>query len=224
MATKKKKATVKELGHLFASSQVLIFTDYRGLKVSDLTNLRRVLRDKGVEYHITKNTLAELAAHKASMDGMLPMLDGPTAIAFVGEDIPGAAKALTDFVRTSKIMQIRGGLMGNKTITADQVNDLTKILTKEQYLSQLLGAMRSPIQSFVNVLNAPIQAFVNVLNARLDKLKEGGASAPEAEVEAAAAPVAEVSTESAPETQAETATEATEEAPAETAATGETEA
>lgn len=173
MATKKKKETVKELGSLFANSQVLIFTDYRGLKVSELTNLRRVLRDKGVEYHITKNTLAELAANKHSMDGMLPMLDGPTAIAFVGNDIPGAAKALTDFVRTSKILQIRGGLMGNKTITADQVNDLTKILSKEQYISQLLGAMKGPLQSFVNVLNAPLQSFVNVLNARLDQMKEG---------------------------------------------------
>jgi large subunit ribosomal protein L10 len=139
-----------------------------------------VLRDKGVEYHITKNTLAELAANRHNMDGMLPMLDGPTAIAFVGDDIPGAAKILTDFVRTSKIMQIRGGLMGNKTITADEVNDLTKILSKEQYISQLLGAMKGPIQSFANVLNAPIQGFVNVLNARLDKLKEGGTAAPEA--------------------------------------------
>lgn len=179
MATKKKKETVKELGHLFANSQVLIFTDYRGLKVSEITNLRRVLRDKGVEFHVTKNTLAELAAHRHSMDSMIPMLDGPTAIAFVGDDIPGAAKALTDFVRTSKILQIRGGLMGSKTITADQVSDLTKILSKEQYIAQLLGSMKAPIQNFVNVLNAPLQGFVNVLNARLDQLKgEGGEAAP----------------------------------------------
>ncbi len=181
MATKKKKEKVKELGNLFANSQVLIFTDYRGLKVSDITNLRRVLREKGVEYHVTKNTLAELAAHRSGMDSMLPMLDGPTAIAFVGDDIPGAAKALTDFVRISKVLQIRGGLMGNKTISADQVSDLTKILTKEQYLSQLLGAIRAPIQNFVNVLNAPLQGFVNVLNARLDKLKEEGGTAEPAE-------------------------------------------
>ena len=177
MATKKKKETVKELNHLFASSEVLIFTDYRGLKVADITNLRRILRDKGVEFHVTKNTLAELAANRSGMDSMVPMLDGPTAIAFVGEDIPGAAKALTDFVRTSKILQIRGGLMGNKTISAEQVTELTKILTKEQYIAQLLGSMKAPIQNFVNVLNAPLQGFVNVLNAYLDKLKESGESA-----------------------------------------------
>jgi len=218
MATKKKKATVKELGHLFANSSVLIFTDYRGLKVSDLTNLRRVLRDKGVEYHITKNTLAELAAHRASMDGMLPMLDGPTAIAFVGDDIPGAAKILTDFVRTSKILQIRGGLMGNKTISADEIGDLTKILTKEQYLSQLMGAMRAPIQNFVNVLNAPIQSFVNVLSARLDHMKEGGASVPEVVSEAASEPVAEVASEVAVEPVSEVASEPVAEVATEAAA------
>lgn len=177
MATKKKKETVKELNHLFQNSQVLIFTDYRGLKVSDITTLRRQLRDKGVEYHVTKNTLGELAATRAGMEAMAPMLDGPTAIAFVGDDIPGAAKVLTDFVRTSKILQIRGGIMGKSIITADQVSDLTKILTREQYLSQLLGAMKGPIQNFANVLNAPIQGFVNVLNARLDKLKEEAAPA-----------------------------------------------
>jgi large subunit ribosomal protein L10 len=213
MATKKKKETVKELNQLFQNSQVLIFTDYRGLSVSDITNLRRQLRSKGVEYHVTKNTLGELAAERSGMEAMNPMLDGPTAIAFVGDDIPGAAKVLTDFVRTSRILQIRGGIMGKSVISADQVNDLTKILSREQYISQLLGAMKGPIQNFTNVLNAPLQGFVNVLNARLDQMKEGGAT------EATAEPVAatsEAATDApAPaETAAETTTEAA--APAET--------
>jgi len=177
MATKKKKETVKELNHLFQNSQVLIFTDYRGLTVSDITSLRRQLRDKGVEYHVTKNSLTELAAERAGLDAMTPMLDGPTAIAFVGDDIPGVAKVLTDFVRASKILQIRGSIMGKSVISADQVNSLTKILSREQYLSQLMGAMKGPIQSFTNVLNAPIQGFVNVLNARLDQLKAEGEQA-----------------------------------------------
>jgi large subunit ribosomal protein L10 len=184
MATKKKKETVKELNHLFQDSQVLIFTDYRGLTVSDITNLRRQLREKGVEYHVTKNTLSELAASRAGMDTMLPMLDGPTAIAFVKDDIPGAAKVLTDFVRTSRILQIRGGVMGKSVISADQVSDLTKILSREQYIAQLLGAMKGPIQNFTNVLNAPLQGFANVLNARLNQLKEEGGASAEAGAEA----------------------------------------
>ena len=210
MATKKKKEKVKELNQLFTNSQVLIFTDYRGLKVADITSLRRQLRDKGVEFHVTKNTLAELSANRVGMEDMIPMLDGPTAIAVLGEDIAGASKVLTDYARTSKILQIRGGLMGSKTITADQVSDLTKILSKEQYIAQLMGAMRAPIQNFVNVLNAPLQGFVNVLNAQLNKLKDAGPAATEA--------VSEIPAEAATEAPAET------EAPSEEAATTEAEA
>src|SRR3954468_1947696 len=120
MPTARKKTQVRELQDLFQSSQVLIFTDYRGMTVAEITNLRRQLRDKGVEYHVTKNTLTTLAADKAGRAGMTAVLDGPTAIAFVGDDIPGAAKVLTDFVRTSRILQIRGGLVGHTVISADQ--------------------------------------------------------------------------------------------------------
>src|SRR6476659_1274076 len=126
MPTARKKVAVKELQELFTNSPVLIFTDYRGLSVSDITNLRRQLRDKGVEYHVTKNTLTILAADKAGLGDMGKLLDGPTAIAFVGDDIQGAAKVLTDFVRTSRILQIRGGLMGHNRISADKVGELTK--------------------------------------------------------------------------------------------------
>src|SRR5687768_6053236 len=138
MPTAKKRATVKELQGLLSSSQVLIFTDYRGLSVSEITNLRRQLREKGVEYHVTKNTLTTLAANRANIDVNIlgQLLDGPTAIAFVGDDIPGGAKALSDFARTARsTLQIRGGLVGRQVISADQVNDLTKILTREQYVA-----------------------------------------------------------------------------------------
>src|SRR6476619_7159308 len=110
MPTARKKEAVKELQDLFTKSQVLIFTDYRGLSVADITNLRRQLREKGVEYHVTKNTLTTRAAEHAGLETLGPLLDGPTAIAFVGDDIPGAAKVIGDFARTSRILHIRGGL------------------------------------------------------------------------------------------------------------------
>src|SRR5436305_12244244 len=110
MPTAKKKEAVKELQELLQNSQVLIFTDYRGLSVADITNLRRQLRDKGVEYHVTKNTLTILAAQHAGLGELAELLDGPTAIAFVGDGIPGAAKGLGDCGRTSRILQIRGCL------------------------------------------------------------------------------------------------------------------
>lgn len=159
MPTTKKRGTVKDLQKLFASSSVLIFTDYRGLSVSDITNLRRQLRDKGVEYHVTKNTLTTLAANKAGMEAMAPMLDGPTAIAFVGDDIAGAAKVLSDFVRTSRILQIRGGLAGRTVLNEYQVGDLTKILPREQYIAKILGSMNSPVSNMVNVMSGTIRSL-----------------------------------------------------------------
>lgn len=174
MPTAKKRGTVKDLQKLFASSSIMIFTDYRGLSVSDITNLRRQLRDKGVEYHVTKNTLSTLAANKAGMEAMAPMLDGPTAIAFVGDDIAGAAKVLSDFVRTSKILQIRGGLAGSTVLNEYQVGDLTKILSRDQYIAKILGSMNSPISNMVNVMSGTIRSFMNVMQARVDQMKEQG--------------------------------------------------
>lgn len=173
MPTARKKETVKEINQLFNQSQVLIFTDYRGLRVSDLNNLRRQLRDKGVEYHISKNTLTTLAAKRAGVDQMGNLLDGPTAIAFVGDDIPGAAKVLQDFVRTSRILTIRGGLAGKQVLNADQVSDLTKVLPREQYIAKIMGSLNMPVTSLVSVLANTIRGFMNVLNALIDQ--QGGA-------------------------------------------------
>src|SRR5436190_22028069 len=169
MPTARKKEAVKELQDLFQNSQVLIFTDYRGLSVADITNLRRQLRDKGVEYHVTKNSLTTLASEHAGLGDLGELLDGPTAIAFVNDDIPGAAKVLADFVRTSRILQIRGGLMGHTTISADQVGDLTKLLTREQYIARVLGSMQSPISGMVGALAGVIRNFMNVMQARVDQ-------------------------------------------------------
>jgi large subunit ribosomal protein L10 len=188
MPTPRKRETVKELQKLFKGSQVLIFTDYRGLSVSEISNLRRQLREKGVEYHVAKNTLTTLAAHRSGLDNMNPMLDGPTAIAFVGDDIPGAAKVLSDFVRTSKILQIRGGLAGSIVLNADQVGDLTKILTRPEYIARVLGLMQSPMSSMVNVLSGTIRSFMNVMQARVDQLKEQGDTSADTEGIALEAP------------------------------------
>ncbi|HVG01017.1 MAG TPA: 50S ribosomal protein L10 [Chloroflexia bacterium] len=174
MPTARKKETVKEMNQLFNRSQVLIFTDYRGLRVSDLNNLRRQLRDKGVEYHISKNTLTTLAAKRAGVDELANLLDGPTAIAFVGDDIPGAAKVLQDFVRTSRILTIRGGLAGKTVLNAEQVGDLTKILPREQYIAKVMGSLNMPVTSLVSVLANTIRGFMNVMNALIEK--QGGAA------------------------------------------------
>ncbi|HUP26804.1 MAG TPA: 50S ribosomal protein L10 [Chloroflexia bacterium] len=214
MPTAKKREKVRDLNKLFTSSSVLIFTDYRGLSVSEITNLRRQLRDKGVEYHVAKNTLSTLAANRSGMESMAPMLDGPTAIAFVGDDIAGAAKVLSDFVRTSRILQIRGGLAGRTVLNEYEVGDLTKILPREQYIAKVLGSMNSPVSSMVNVLSGTIRSFMNVMQARVDQMKEQGDATGTAAT-AADAPAADTlgdtSTDSSGDTPADAdgATEAT---------------
>src|SRR5687767_2117147 len=214
MPTARKRSTVKDLQKLYTSSSVLIFTDYRGLSVSEITNLRRQLRDKGVEYHVTKNTLSSLAATKAGMEAMAPMLDGPTAIAFVGDDIAGAAKVLSDFVRTSKILQIRGGLAGRTVLNEYQVGDLSKILTREQYIAKMLGSMNSPVSNMVNVMSGTIRSFMNVMQARVDQMKEQAGDTGDATAEA----TAEVSTEAQASVAGEPDANATAPAPTDTTA------
>jgi large subunit ribosomal protein L10 len=205
MPTARKKETVKEINQLFNQSQVLIFTDYRGLRVSDLNNLRRQLRDKGVEYHISKNTLTTLAAKRAGVDEMGPLLDGPTAIAFVTDDISGAAKVLQDFVRTSRILTIRGGLAGKQILNADQVGDLTKILPREQYVAKIMGSLNMPVTSLVSVLANTIRGLMNVLNAIIEQ--QGGA--PDTAETATDESAGESATGSAGDTAPEAATEET---------------
>lgn len=206
MPTTRKKEIVKDLHGLLSNSQVLVFTDYRGMTVAEISNLRRQLREKGVEYHVTKNTLTTLAANRVGMEGLEQMLDGPTAIAFVGDDIPGGAKVLADFVKASKVLTIRGGLAGRIVLNPDQVSDLTKILTREQYIAKMLGSMQSPISSMMNVLNGTIRGFMNVMQARIDQLKEQGDTGATED----AAPEASIAEESAPEASvAETAPQAT---------------
>jgi large subunit ribosomal protein L10 len=205
MPTARKKETVKEINQLFNQSQVLIFTDYRGLRVSDLNNLRRQLRDKGVEYHISKNTLTTLAAKRAGVDEMGPLLDGPTAIAFVTDDISGAAKVLQDFVRTSRILTIRGGLAGKQILNADQVGDLTKILPREQYIAKIMGSLNMPVTSLVSVLANTIRGLMNVLNAIIEQ--QGGA--PDIAETATEESADESATGSAGDTAPEAATEET---------------
>ena len=205
MPTTRKKEIVKDLHGLLSGSQVLVFTDYRGMTVAEISNLRRQLREKGVEYHVTKNTLTTLAANRAGMEGLEQMLDGPTAIAFVGDDIPGGAKVLADFAKVSKVLTIRGGLAGRIVLNPDQVSDLTKILTREQYIAKMLGSMQSPISSLMNVMNGTIRGFMNVMQARIDQLKEQGdtseaaeGAAPEASIEETA-PQATTADDAAPE-------------------------
>jgi large subunit ribosomal protein L10 len=196
MPTPKKEATVEELVVLLRNSQVAVLTDYRGMSVATITQLRRQLRDKGVEYHVTKNTLMTRAAHEAGVPQLEEMLIGPTAIAFVGDDIAGGIKALNDFVRTSRLSNlIRGALFGPSLVPADKVESLATIPTRQQLYGQIVGNINGPLTNLVGTLNGLLSQLVNTLQNYADKQ---GTDAPAEAVSASTAEMATSADMSAP--------------------------
>ncbi len=170
MPTARKEELVVEIRELLERSTAVIVTDYRGLSVSAITNLRSQLRGANSEYHIAKNTLASRAARAAGVEGMDSALSGPTALAFGFGDPAAPAKVLSDFARTSRILTIRAGLLNNKLISAEDVTTLATIEPRDVLLSKILGGFNAPITSFVGVLNASISSIAYVLQARIDQL------------------------------------------------------
>ena len=170
MATQKKVETVETLKRLLSESSALLLTDYRGLGVAEIGDLRRQLRTAGAEYHVTKNTLVRRAAEEVGIKTFDGLLEGPTAIAFVREDPAKAAKVLSDFARTSRVMSIKGGWLGDRLISAEQVASLATLPPREELLGRLLGQMNAPIAGLVTVLSANISGLARVLQARADQL------------------------------------------------------
>ena len=174
MSREKKVKIIGELKEAITNCNVAVLTDYRGLSASELTNLRRKLREAGVEYRVVKNTLARFAAEGAGKDFLTGSFDGPVAIAFGYDDITGPAKALLDYIHSSKsILSIKGGFLGDRLLSADDVTTLSKLPKREVLLSQVLAGMQSPVVSLLNLLNSPLRGFMGVLQARIKQL-EGG--------------------------------------------------
>ena len=174
MPKEKKIQIVDELAKNLAESEIIIATSYRGLKVTQLNQLRRQLQSKNVKYQVAKNTLTKIAAEKTGKQNINPLLSGPVALAFGFNNIADAAKILMDYQRTQKLLEIKGGLLMDKYITADQVRSLTTLPPKEVLIAKMLGSMQTPISSFVGILNAPLQAFTRVLQARATQLEKAG--------------------------------------------------
>ncbi len=156
-----------------------IVTDYRGLTVTDLQNLRSTLRPLNAEFRVAKNTLTAIAAEQVGIDVMRPVLEEPTALVFAFDDIVSVPKAVNDFVRTSRILKVRGGVLQNKLLNAADVEEIATLPSKQELQGKLLGLFISPMSRTVGVLSGPSRSLAYVINARAEQL-EGGA-APEAE-------------------------------------------
>lgn len=176
MPTKEKKQqTVAELREIFDRAQVAIVTDYRGLTVKEITDLRRRLQKVGGDLTVSKNTLIDLVTRDADQwKAMEPFLAGPTALAIGFDDPVAAAKAVTDFAKEKRKVEIkiRGGVLEGKPLSADAVKDLASMPSKEVLLGRMLGSLQSPAQNFASVLSAVSRNLVYAVDA-VRRQKEG---------------------------------------------------
>ncbi len=157
MPTEAKRETVKVLREALAQNQTLIVSSFRGLKVREIGEIRRSLRKSGVTLTVTKNRLMRIAAHEEGVDALVPLLAGPTAIAF-GNDPGRTAKALLEATRPySKVVSIRGGVIQNRSFDADGVAQLSVLPSREVLLAQLAGGMASPLSTLAGLLGANLR-------------------------------------------------------------------
>jgi large subunit ribosomal protein L10 len=174
MSREKKTQIIDSLQQLFSQCSIGILTDYRGQSASEMTQLRRRLGELGIEYKVVKNTLARFAAQRAGREELLGFFEGPVAIAFGYGGIIEPAKALADYIETSKAsMSIKGGFLPDRLLTAEEVTTLSALPSKEVLLARVVGGVQSPISALVSQLTAPMRGIIAVLQARIPQL-EGG--------------------------------------------------
>ena len=170
MPTDTKRQAVAELAELLRSSSAMAVADYRGLKVSDMQSVRRTLRDSGVQLHIAKNRLLKIAADEADRTELKALLEGPTALATIDGDEAAMAKALADAFRPySRVVTLRGGMLGSRAIDASQLSRLATLPSREVLLGKIAGGMAAPMTGMAGVLAANLRNLVGVLNAVADK-------------------------------------------------------
>ncbi len=164
MARPDKAAAVAELTDKFTNSTATVLTEYRGLTVKDLKELRRSLGDDAT-YAVAKNTLTQIAAKGAGIEGLDEQLTGPTAIAFISGDIATVAKGLRDFAKANPLLVIKGGVMDGRVLDADEVKKLADLESREVLLAKLAGAMKGSLQQAVLLFAAPLAQAARALGA-----------------------------------------------------------
>ncbi len=161
-----KDELVSGLKNRLTESSTVYLADFTGLSVKNMTDLRRRFRSAGVEFLVAKNTLALRALHEASIDTLDDVLAGPTAFVFAGTEPVVAAKVLEDFRKeTENKPAVKAGLVDGKRVTPEEVQQLAKLPTRDELLSQAAGAFQGPLQGFVGVLSGMLNQFVGALEA-----------------------------------------------------------
>jgi large subunit ribosomal protein L10 len=191
VARPEKTAVVEEVRDKLRDADAAVLTEYRGLTVTALAELRGALRPASTEYKVFKNTLARRAAEGAGLSDLLPLLEGPVAIAFVHGDAVVAAKALRDFARTNPALVIKGGLLGPRVLSPDEMRSLAEIEPREVLLARLAGGFQAPLTKAAGLFQAFTRNFAYGMRAYIDQRDDGGE--PAAEPESSPAPASEAS-------------------------------
>lgn len=167
-----KQQVIDELADSLSKSTIIITTDYRGLTAKDMVQLRKILRESGIDYKVAKNTLTRFAAEKTGHNQLKDMLLGPMAIVFGYDDEVKPAKILNDFIKsTGSSLKITGGLLADKRLTQNDVINLANIPPKEILIGRLVGQLAAPLQSMHYILSSPIRGLIYTLQARGEQIK-----------------------------------------------------
>jgi large subunit ribosomal protein L10 len=184
MQKEDKERVVAELTEKLRTAETLFVADYRGLTMPQIDSLRGKLIENGARLSVVKNTLTRRAAEAAGADALLALLEGPSAIAFIEADgdMVAVAKALADSARETKVLEIRGGVMQGREISASDVEELAKLPPLDVLRGQVLGAIIAPLSSIAALLNAPLQNLYGLIEARIEQLEanQPKADSPEA--------------------------------------------
>ena len=159
-----KEAVIAEVTQLLTDTENVFVSDYRGLTVAQLTELRDKLRESGASFTVVKNTLGGIAAERAHRGAIKEMLSGPTAVTFCGDDLVGAAKALSEFAKRHPQLEVRGGLLDASVIDSAGIKVLASLPSRDVLIAQIVGTMAAPMTGLVTVLQGTIGGFVRALD------------------------------------------------------------
>lgn len=169
MKKEAKEKVVADVSALLATATATFLADYRGMNVEATNKLRGELRAVGVDYRVVKNTLLRLAAKGTDAECLGSQLAGPTAVAFATGDPAASAKVLSEFAKSSKVFELKGGVLGGKILSVDEIQALADLPSREVLLAKLLGSINAPTSNFVGVLAAIPRSLVQVLAAIQDQ-------------------------------------------------------
>ena len=172
MLKEKKTENINKLSELLADKEFIVATTYVGVSAQSLAQVRWALAAAGVEYRVVKNTLVRLAAEQTEREDLMQIIDGPTALGFATDAVE-AAKAIRQQARgKDSLVQIRGGLLGNRVLAAQEVMALADLPPRDVLIAQLAAQLQAPVSRLHRALSWPLQGFRNVLQARVEQLAQ----------------------------------------------------